>query len=163
MSGQRITSKAELLSTIAQCSLNAPHVLPLLTASYRDEISLACVARGYSAPLKLLDRARMPSVVLVGDDFGDGFDPGPAGWPSLPRMTRWARLAVVNATGGVREHYETFVRLATECRKLLLIETGTIRADAWLAACRAVEVPTIIIRPEDGGVQPVMPSRRTMH
>lgn len=158
-----IATKADLLNTISQCTLHVPHFVPLLTASYRDELSLACLGRGTTAPLKVLDRARMPAVVLVGDDFADGLDPGPAGWPGLPRLTRWARLAVVNATGGVREHYEQFVTLAVGHRKLLVIETGTARADAWLAVCRVAEVPTIVMRPVDGGVQPTMPSREIMH
>lgn len=163
MSGQRITTKTQLLNTIAQCSLNAQHVVPLLMASYRDEISLVGAHRGAKIPLRILDRAKMPSVVLIGDDYGDGLDLGPAGWPGLPRVTRWARLAIINATGGVREHYEQFVTFATDYRKLLVVETGTARADAWLDVCRVARVPTIVMRPEDGGIQPAMPSRGTMH
>ncbi len=71
-------------------------------------------------------------------------------------------MAVVNASGGLREHYEQFVALALEHRKLLLIETGTARAQQWFELCRAARVPTVVLWPRDG-VHPVTPKRKAFH
>lgn len=101
--------------------------------------------------------------MVIGDDAADGFDPGPAGFPGLPRLMRWVRFAVVNATGGVRQHYETFVALTIERRKLVLVETGTARADAWVGVCRRAEVPMLVLKPEDGGLHPVTAKRWAVH
>jgi len=163
MTASRVVSKTELAQLLSECARNCPHSVPLVAAAHSGAVSVAWVARGHSAPLRMLDRAKAPAVVVVGDDFADGFDPGPAGWPGLPRVARWARLAVINATGGRRDHYARFVQFAVESRKMLLIETGTARADAWLDVLRSARVPTIVLRPEDGGVQPLMPDRGAMH
>ena len=159
----RITTKGELLNTIAQCSRDASHIVPMLMSSYRDEMSLACVAPGKAAPLRVLDCARKPAAVIVGDDYGVGFDPGPAGFPGLPQLLRRARFAVVNATGAVRAHYETFVAMTLEHRRFVLVETGTARSDAWLEVCLRARVPTLVIKPEDGGFHPVLPKRGGLH
>lgn len=158
-----IITKAELASAISQCSLNAPHLVPLLQAAYRDEVSLAAVPRGKATPLNALDRARAPAVVLVGDDVADGHDPGPVGWPGLPRVLRWARFALINATGGCSVHYCAGVELARLHRKLLFVETGTSRSRDWLAMCRTAHVPAIELRPVNGGSQPAAPNRSSLH
>jgi len=139
----RITTKNDLLNTIASCSREAPHIVPMLTASYHDQMSLACVERGIAAPLRVLDRARKPAAVVIGDDHADGFDVGPTGFSGLPRLLRWARFVVVNATGPVRQHYQEFVAMTLEHRKFLLIETGTSRSDAWAELCLVTQVPTL--------------------
>lgn len=163
MTAFRITTKGELLNTIAQCSREASHIVPMLMSSYRDEMSLACVAPGKAVPLGVLDRARKPAAVIVGDDYALGFDPGPVGFPGLPRLLRWAKFAVINATGGVREHYQQFVAMTLEHRRFVLVETGTARSDAWLEACLRARVPTLVIKPEDGGFHPVLPTRGDLH
>lgn len=163
MTNPRIATKEDLARVISECSLHSPHTVPLISAAYHDVISIASVARGQSVPLGVLNRARIPSVILLGDDFADGFDPGPAGWSSIKRMARWANLAIVNATSGQREHYEQFVALALQRRKLLLVETGAARTDAWLAVMRAANTPTIVMRPEGNGIHPVMSSRGPLH
>jgi len=91
MSTPRSATKEDLARAISDCAQNSPHTVPLIAAAYHERISLAMVARGRSVPLSMFDRARKPSVILLGDDFADGFDPGPAGWPSVKRMARWAR------------------------------------------------------------------------
>ncbi len=158
-----ITTKLELASAITQCSLNAPHLVPLLQAAYRDELSLAAVPRGQTAPLSALDRSRAPAVVLIGDDVADGHDPGPVGWPNLQRIMRWGRFALINATGGRALHYEAAVDLARLHRKVILVETGTARAAGWLAQCQAAHVPAIELRPENGGPQPASFNKGDLH
>lgn len=164
MSKARFTTKAEVLRWMEKHSNDKPHILPVLAATYDDQISLVCAGRGgASVPLSALDRARMPALVLVGDDVGDGLDAGPRGWPGAKRLMRWARVAVVHASGGDRETYKQLVHLTLLHRKLLVIETGTARSDAWLGLCQAAKVPTVIVKPVDGGIQPAPVCQGTRH
>jgi len=158
-----ISTKIDLVSAISQCSLHAPYLVPLLRAAFRDELSLATVPRGQTAPLGALDRSRAPAVVLIGDDVADGLDPGPAGWPTVPRIMRWARFCLINATSGHALHYGVTVELARLHRKVVLVETGTARAADWLALCQAAHVPAIELRPENGGPQPAVPNKADLH
>lgn len=155
MTAARFATKADILRDIEKCSHDKSWVLPLLAATYNDQLSLVCAGRGGAAvPLKALDRARMPAIVLVGDDVADGFDVGPSGWPGAKRIMRWARAAIIHASGGQREHYAQFVELTLLHRKLLVIETGTSRACDWLKLCQDVGLPAVVLKPVDGSIQP---------
>ena len=155
-------SKAQLLQAIASCSINAPHTVPLLRAAYHDVISLAAVPRSATAPLKELDRARMPALVIVGDDVGDGTDTGPDGWSGIKHLTRWARRAVINGSGGTVQDYEAAVLLTVQFRKLVLVECNSKHLMAWHRVFATAGVPTINVFPVDGP-HPVMPRRGEMH
>lgn len=162
MTAARCINKTQLADAIASCSINSPHTVPLLQAAYYDVISLAGVPRSATAPLKALDRARMPAVVVLGDDCADGSDTGPDGWPGVGRLTRWARRAVINGSGGTVEDYRAAVLLAVECRKLVLVECGSAHLMAWHRVFAKAGVPTVNIFPSDGG-HPVMPARGSLH
>ncbi len=162
MTAARSISKAQLLESIASYSLNHPHTVPLLRAAYNDVISLAAVPRSAAAPLKALDRARMPALVIIGDDCADGTDTGPDGWPGVGRLTRWARRAIINGSGGTVEDYEAAVLLTVQFRKLVLVECGSAHLSAWHQVFAKAGVPTINIIPFDG-LHPVAPRRGDLH
>lgn len=155
-------SKAQLLQSIASCSISSPHVVPLLQAAYHNVISLAAVTRSATAPLKDLDRTRTPSLVVVGDDYADGTDTGPTGWPGVGRLTRWARRAVINGSGGTVEDYQAAVLLAVQYRKLVLVECNSRHLMAWHLVFAKAGVPTINIYPATGP-HPAAPQRGDLH
>lgn len=162
MSAAGCITKAQIADAIASCSITSPHTVPLLQAAYHDVISLAGVPRSAAAPLKALDRARMPALVVIGDDCADGSDTGPGGWPGVGRLTRWAKRAVINGSGGTVEDYRAAVLLAVECRKLVLVECGSAHLMAWHRVFADAGVPTVNIFPSDGA-HPVLPARAGLH
>lgn len=162
MKGAQSITKAQLLESIASCSLTHPHTVPLLQAAYHDRISLAAVPRSAAAPLKALDRARMPALVIVGDDCADGTDTGPTGWHGVGRLTRWARRAIINGSGGTVEDYEAAVLLTVQYRKLVLVECGSAHLRAWHQVFAQAGVLTINIVSVNGP-HPVAPRRGDLH
>lgn len=149
--------------------LNQPDQLDRLIAEataagcgYRAEIYRAVRAsrivsmelrRHAVAPMGILKRAPLPALVLLGDD--DYASTGPAGWACFPRLLRWARGALIHASGGDVHTYRMAIGMALEAKRFLLIEADTAHADEWEAAfLEAVPVvPFLKIIPSDG-VQP---------
>jgi len=159
----RHATKADLANGIAECQLWSPHTVPLLEAAYRDVISLAFVSRDGPPPLRALTRAGQPAVVVVGDDFADGTDTGPDGWGCAKRLTRWARRAIIHATGGTADDYRGAVLVALQCRRLVLVETGTARVLAWHHLFATAGVSTINLVPPNGGAHPVPRAPGDLH
>jgi len=119
------------------------------------------LTRDSTAPLRRMDRIGLPSIVLVGDD--DGFDSGPEEWVSAKRLTRWARLAFIHATGGTVESYHWAVAEAVRRRKIVLVETGTTHVHAWHRLFAQAGVASINLIPSNGGAHPISPSREELN
>lgn len=158
----RCLTKAEIADAVARCSLASPHTVPLLEAAYHGVITLAGLGRDRMPPLKQMERCRLPALIVLGDDCADGTDTGPAGWAAVPRLLRWAHLAVIHGAGARVQDYREAVLTCLQVRKLVLVECGTAHLWAWHQAFAHAGVPTVNLVPSDG-VHPVSSSRGTVH
>jgi hypothetical protein len=113
---------------IALMARVAPWRLPLYGAAMEGRVRLVEMMPDNPLP-KGLDNAGKPVIILIGDDTEAPL--GPAGWRCVRRLRRVARGALVHATGGQREHYETALAGAAATRFLVMIETNSENADAW--------------------------------
>ncbi len=129
-----IHPKKALPALIALCSVHSPHTVPLLRAAYEGVISLVTVLSGQTVHLAELDRARLPSITLLGDDQEAGVPDGPGVWPQYKALARWAQFTVINTADGDMQDYVYMVHIACEVRKLLVVETTTERMEEWNAA-----------------------------
>lgn len=130
----------------------APHYAELLRWVRSGAMALIEVPRDAIWPKRQLKAVQKPLLVLLGDD--DEMATGPAGWRCLNAGCRWPRAAVVHAAGAESGQYEAFGALAVMNRRLLLVETTSAHAAAWIAALRLHRVPVTAILPR-GGVHPL--------
>lgn len=98
-------------------------------------------------------RSRLPTIVLIGDDYGDPRDP--AEWRCSMSAIAWARSALVHGTGAKASHYRAAVAAAEATGRCVLIETDSAHAPAWAAAIAPRAIPTMILIPPPGAVHPV--------
>lgn len=140
----------------------ADHLLPLLRAVRAGRLDLVIVERGGNVSFKRLKQFRRPVLVLVGDD--DYASTGPTGWLDVVRLVRWARYAMIHATGATQEIYAAAVDGAVVQRRFLLVETDSAHAHAWADAMQGTRppVPFLGVLPADGP-HPVMPARGDLH
>ena len=99
-------------------------------------------------PTKILERSLRPLIAIIGDD--DYASTGPAAWPATRRLFRWAKGAMVHATGADAPSYQIAIGMAMQCRRFVLIETDSTHAREWGEALLARRVPFIGLVPTDG-------------
>jgi hypothetical protein len=131
----------------------------LLRAVRRGEINIAEPARDAVVPLRVLERSPRPLIVVLGDD--DYSSTGPAAWPATRRVFRWAKGAMIHATGADVASYRMVIGLALVCRNFLLVETDTAHMREWSEALRARRIPSICLPPPEG-VHPAPVARGAM-
>lgn len=131
----------------------------LLRAVRRGEIGTVEPRRDAVVPIKVLERSLRPLIAIIGDDDYDSTGPGQ--WPATRRLFRWARGAMIHATGADVPSYQMAIGMALQCRRLLLIETDSAHAREWSEALLARHIPFIGLRPPAGS-HPVMPPTGAM-
>ncbi len=110
-------------------------------------------------PLRVLEQSTRPQIAIIGDD--DYCSTGPADWPATRRLFRWAKGAMIHATGADVPSYQMAIGMALSCRQFLLIETDTAHMREWGDALLARKIPFICLKPIDG-VHPVQIERRAL-
>ncbi len=153
----KITKPGVLCEAIAKAQQSgADHLLPVLRAVLAGELTwLYAEGRHAAFPKKMVRQATRPTLLIVGDD--DGACTGPDGWRCAAAAARWARGAIVHATGARAEHYALAVEGARGSRRFLLVETIPEFAPAWLNVIGR-DKPVTLIAPPSGGSHPVMPT-----
>lgn len=127
---------------------------PLFRPVSKGESALAIGSYGARIPGHVLKSER-PTTILLTDDHPDAL--GVKGWPQVRRLLRWARLAVLHATGGQAEHY-AFVASATRTmQRVLVIEMEHRHHAEWLALAEQYvpRLKILNIVPPAGGTHPV--------
>ncbi len=144
---------------VALCeALDSAHHVPLFQAAGVGRIAMTGLADRLSRPnLYSLNKSKQPALIVVGDD--DHGTTGPMGWAATAQMVQWARGCLLHATGGDQRSYALAISMAEDFGRLLLIETSSDAAEAWLSVLRAADVPTVLLRPTGDGIHPVEPER----
>lgn len=156
----QIGAPDEIDRLIGLCAgLNLVGRVELLRAVRRHEINLAEPARDAVVPLRVLERSLRPLIAIIGDD--DYCSTGPAAWPATRRLFRWARGAMIHATGADAASYRLAIGIALHCRRFLMIETDTAHLQEWAEALQTRKVPCLCLRPTTGA-HPVPIERRAM-
>ena len=137
------------------------HQAELYRAVRQGRLGVVQLDRHAAAPMGMLKRAKVPCIVLIGDD--DYQSCGSTGWASIPRLLRWASGAMIHGTGGDVSSYQAAITMALACRKFLLIETDSAHLQEWGDALLGASppVPFVGLRPSNG-VHPVVPARASM-
>ncbi len=145
---------AEVVDRIARSPY--AYKLPLYRAAQAGLICLCEVPRGVDVPLKRIDRAGRPAIILLGDD--DYASTGPIGWPSTRKLVYWARSAFVHGTGGTADDYANAVMMAQRWRRLLLIETDSQHLMDWARVIQNAprRIDAVFKRPTADGVHPLL-------
>lgn len=137
----------------------APHYLPMLDAAARGVITLMVISdRCKRLPQRRLDRYRLPTILLLGDD--DHADTGPVGWRCAREAAGWAAAAIVHGAAGKAADYAEAVAAAVALRRLLFVETASRHVQAWGALMPGK--PVLHLVPELGS-HPVMPVKGDLH
>lgn len=137
----------------------APHYLPLLDAAARGTITLVVISdRSRRLPQRRLDRYRLPTILLLGDD--DHQDTGPAGWRCARDAAAWGAAGIVHGAAGRASDYADAVAAAVVMRRLLFVETASRHVQAWGALMPGK--PVLHLVPEVGA-HPVTPGRGDVH
>jgi len=111
----RIGKPDQIDRLIAMCAgLDLIGRAELLRAVRRGEIGIVETARDAVVPLRVLERSARPLIAIVGDD--DYCSTGPSAWPATRRLFRWARGAMVHATGADVPSYQMAIGMALQCR-----------------------------------------------
>jgi hypothetical protein len=124
---------------------------PLWRALGAKRIGLVELRRGASRGdcrrvlRRLADVRRRPIIVMVGDD--DHASTGPAGWPGIGGLLRWAAAVVIYSAPGDAAAYEALVSFAVAHRKVLVIETNSAKAGAWIASAPVTAQLLAIVPP----------------
>lgn len=139
----------------------AGHMTGLLRPAARGDINVGFVPRGGTPPLRRLERAGRPVVVVLGDD--DYQSTGPDGWACAVKLRRWASYAIVNGGAGDRDHYAMAAVMARRVRRLLFVETSSAAAQEWAGflKARTPALPFLGILPTVGP-HPILPPREAM-
>ena len=140
---------------IALCkAFDSEHHIPLLKAAAVGRIAATFLTDRLSRPnIYALGKEKRPSLIMVGDD--EGRTTGPMGWVATAQLMQWAKGALVHATGGDQQSYMLAVTMAEQFSRLLLVETSSDAAEAWVTGLRKVGVFTIVLLPTGDGVHPV--------
>ena len=145
-------SIAKAIEACASCG--SDHHIPLFQAVGVGRLALTALTDRLARPnLYALNKSRTPALILVGDD--DYHTTGPLGWAATEQLTHWAKGALVHGTNGDRRSYAMAIEMAEHYGRLLLIETSSDAAEAWVDVLRLAGVPTILLRPGGGGSHPV--------
>jgi hypothetical protein len=144
----------------AAASMNLPGRVELLRAVRIGSINLVDIDRLAAAPMKALEQSPRPVLVVVGDD--DYASTGPSGWASWQRLSYWARVAMVHATGADVPSYHLAIAMAVLHRRMILIETDSAHAHDWGVVLQRRNIPAIGLLPPNG-VHPVVPDRAMAH
>jgi hypothetical protein len=131
----------------------------LLRAVRNREIALLELDRTADVPSRVLREATRPLIALLGDD--DYANTGPSGWAAVLRLSRWARAAMIHATGADVPSYRAAIRMALLVRLFLLIETDSAHAQEWGNALLAWGVPFLGLVPSEGA-HPILPQQAKM-
>ena len=144
---------------VAVCrAFNSAHHIPLLKAACAGQVAVTFLSSRLSRPnIYALGKEKRPSLILVGDD--EGRTTGPMGWVATAQMLQWAKGALVHATGGDQQSYTLAVTMAEQLGRLLLVETSSDAAEAWVTELQKVGVFTVLLLPTGDGVHPVEPER----
>ena len=144
---------------IAMCeALDSTHYALLLKAAGAGRIAMTGLVDRLSRPnLYALNKAKQPALIVVGDD--DNRTTGPMGWAATAQMMQWARGCLLHATGADQRSYALAVTMAEDLGRLLLVETSSDAAEAWLSVLQGADVPTVLLRPTGDGVHPVEPEQ----
>ncbi|MFT8247252.1 hypothetical protein [Roseomonas sp. BN140053] len=145
--------------------------VPLIAAALAGDLRVLVLSPGGRAPVRLLDHACPPTVVVLGGDPGPRvLTPGPEAFPQARRLLAWSAYTMLHASGGQEEHYSAVVEAARLVRRVLLVETATDQEDAWRELLQAEtdrrggagrHLPSLIISARDrGGVHPVKEGSR---
>ncbi len=142
---------------IALCEAHgSSHHIPLFKSAGVGRIAMTCLTDRLSRPnLYALNRAKQPALILIGDD--DDSVTGPMGWAATAQVMQWARAVFVHASGGDQRSYMLGVTMAEDVGRLLLVETSSDAAEAWVAALQHADVPTVLLLPTGDGIYPVEP------
>jgi hypothetical protein len=133
----------------------------LIRAVRRGEINLVEPTRDRTVPAKVLERSLRPLVVVLGDD--DYASTGPSAWAATRRLFRWARSAMVHASGADAPSYQIAIGMALTRGRFILIETDTTHAQEWGDALTAHRIPFLGIVPGGDGVHPASAPRGDLH
>ncbi len=153
------TTPAEAHAQWAKARAVAPHLDPVFrAAALGDLAAFGLTARSTAFPWKMVNKFRLPTVGIIGDD--DYSASGPDGWASARAAIGWCAAAIVHAAGAEAAHYAEAVLSAQQIGRLLLIETDSANAPAWLA--RLTHRPVLLIQSMDGP-HPVMPAKGAVH
>ena len=99
-------------------------------------------------PLRVLEQSTRPQIAIIGDD--DYCSTGPTDWPATRRLFRWAKGAMIHATGADAPTYKMAIGMALSYRQFLLIETDTAHMQKWGEALLALKIPFVCLKPTDG-------------
>ena len=157
MSGPYNPTPAEMGRMLEYAARVGPWSLPVLNAMREGLISLTLLQRDARAPLGDMRLAPLPMLAWIGDD--DEQSCGPDGWRCALAAAQWARSALIHASGGEAQHYLAAVAGTLATGRLLLIETSSLHAPAWVRLLPGK--PTLVVLPR-GGVHPIA-SRETRH
>jgi hypothetical protein len=147
--------------TAVAASLGLIGRVELLRAVRDGRINIAEPHRDTPVPTRILKCAVRPLMAILGDD--DDFPTGPGAWATLPRVLRWARVAMVHATGATVESYRFALGATVLHRRFLLIETTSSHGEAWARVMKEHRIPTLLMRPTGDGVHPKPDDRRAAH
>ena len=156
--------REEISRVIAHAELaGAGFYIPLLRRVMQGEMNLCWPQRDtVQPPFYRLGKSRLPLVIIIGDD--DYQTTGPDGWACAAKLLTGAAFAIVHGTGGKPEHYAMAGEMATQVRRLLLIETSSEAAQTWAGFLfeRTPRLSVLGILPPDGA-HPVMPGKGDLH
>jgi len=159
-----MTAPAAFAEMIAQADrFGCGHIVELLRPAMQGELNVILpTPETRMPPLHRMAQHGRPVVVLVGDD--DYVPGGPATWACAAKLRQWAGFAMVHGTGAKPEHYAAAAMLTRVHRRLLLIETSSVDAQAWAGFLRerSPVLPFMGLLPPDGA-HPVMPSPGDLH
>ena len=154
----RVTSRDDIRSALdAATRLRMPQI-PLLEAAQGGVIAVSFFHDPASEfPRALLKTHSRPLVIVIGDDppCTATAAVGPEPWVMRRRLRHWMpRYALVHATGGLASQYREIVQAALLFDRLLVVETGSTKAEAWRDALLPL-CPVTVMLPRDGGVHPI--------
>lgn len=104
--------------------------VPLFRAAADGLLSIASAHAGAPIPARYLKLPR-PTVVVLTDDCPEAT--GPGRWPQIRSLLRWAKVALLHATGGQAEHYAMVAASALVMKRVLLVEMQQQHHAEWLA------------------------------
>ena len=133
MSADDISLDPTQLDRLAAAPGSAEHLQKVFIAVRDERLSLAFVPQSGRGIGRMLDKIRMPALVIIADDTDRTL--GPAGFDQGPirRLLRTAHYVAVMAGAPVPEMYEAGCRHAVETPCLVvLIETRVEQETAWM-------------------------------
>lgn len=154
------TRRSQLEVACARLAAMQAPQLPLYRAAADGRIGIISIcAAGADWPWAMVDRAKLPTVVVIGADAGSGDDPGPDAWKAAEGLRHWCAAAIVHGAGGEPDHYRIAAEAAETYRRLAFIECTSPEVRSWAEFLCCPQ--TLLILPRDG-VHPNVPPREAV-